>query len=111
MTNFGNNAIIEAARVVNDEDIAADGSYVYVGATIDFFYRGVILSSTLNQNVWITNDRTKDEILLPSSATFLGMGINFFQLGLNGKKGDRWSIKHDGVAPTAGKLAFTVVRE
>lgn len=110
--NIGNNAKIEAAKVLQYTSLSGDTTAVAIGTPLRTQTRGVIISNSLNKDIWISDDSAiPKKILLPSASPFTGLGIAFTQMGLVWAKGVQIYITPDGTHPTSGQIALTPITE
>lgn len=106
--NFGNPARFLLETVIAYGSVTA--AYSAIGSTFTKDIRGILISSTLDHDVWISFDGVHG-ILLPH-ANSSGLGLNFYQLGLILPAGTQMYLKYDTAgAPAAGQIAFSPVGE
>ena len=92
---------------------AIGAGYAAVGAAIIKRIMVIKLYNGTDQAVYYSNDGTNDKDILPPGAFFV-VDVTANEVKNDGfffAAGETWSVKHAGVAPTAGSFYITIVEE
>lgn len=85
---------------------SATGSYQNIGSITTYNAQVIYILSDCDKAILLSRDGTTDWIRVPAGLVILP--IELFNSGINLKAGVQFAYKHDGAAPTAGKISITV---
>ena len=95
---------IETAREVGHAAVTA--AFVAVGSVTTIKASKIIISSSLNQDTWISIDGVRKQILMIKQNSIV---LDSSSGGEYLKAGTTFYIMHDGAACTDGKLAISLI--